>query len=59
MNNYRVISGVVFAIVALAHLLRIIDGWVITVNGQVAPMYISYLGFAVTGMLAIWAFKSK
>lgn len=59
MNNYRIISGIFFSIIALVHLLRILDNWVITANGQVVPMSISYMGFVATGMLAIWAFKSK
>jgi len=59
MKNYIAISGSIFAIVAFAHLLRIIDGWVVTVNGQVVPMTISYLAFVATAMLAIWAFRAK
>jgi hypothetical protein len=59
MKNYIAISGSIFAIVAFAHLLRIIDGWEVVVNGQAAPMMISYLAFATTTMLAIWAFRAK
>ena len=59
MKNYIAISGSIFAIVAFAHLLRIVDEWVVTVNGQVGPMYISYLAFVATGLLAVWAFRAK
>ena len=59
MKNYIAISGSIFAIVAFAHLLRIIDGWEVIVNGQVVPMVISYLSFVVTGLLSIWAFRAK
>jgi len=59
MKNYIAISGSIFAIVAFAHLLRIVDEWVVTVNGQVVPMYISYLAFVATGLLAVWAFRAK
>ena len=59
MKNYIAISGSIFAIVAFAHLIRIIDGWEVVVNGQAVPMTISYLAFVATGMLAIWAFRAK
>ena len=59
MKNYIAISGSIFAIVAFAHLLRIVDEWVVTVNGQVVPAYISYLAFIATGLLAVWAFRVK
>jgi len=59
MKNYIAISGSIFAIVAFAHLLRIIDGWEIIVNGQAVPMTISYMAFVATGLLAVWAFRAK
>jgi hypothetical protein len=59
MKNYVAISGSIFAIVAFAHLLRIIDGWDVIVNGQAVPMTISYMAFVATGLLAVWAFRAK
>jgi hypothetical protein len=59
MKNYIAISGSIFAIVAFAHLLRIIDGWEVIVNGQAVPMTISYMAFVATGLLAVWAFSAK
>ena len=59
MKNYIAISGSIFAIVAFAHLLRIIDGWEVVVNGQTVPMTISYMAFMATGLLAVWAFRAK
>lgn len=59
MKNYIAISGSIFAIVAFAHLLRIIDGWEVIVNGQAVPMTISYIAFVATGLLAVWAFRAK
>lgn len=59
MKNYIVISGLIFSIIAFAHLIRIINDWMVIINGQSLPMSISYLGFIVTTMLAIWAFTAK
>ncbi len=59
MKNYIAISGSIFAIVAFTHLIRIVDGWEVSVNGQAVPMIVSYLAFFATGMLAVWAFRAK
>ena len=59
MKNYIVISGLIFSIIAFAHLIRIINDWMVIINDQSLPMSISYLGFIVTTMLAIWAFTAK
>jgi len=59
MKNYIAISGSIFAIVAFAHLIRIIDGWEVVVNGQSVPVVVSYLSFVATGALAIWAFRDN
>ena len=59
MKNYIAISGSIFAIVAFAHLLRIIDGWDVIVNGQAVSMTISYMAFVATGLLAVWAFRAN
>ncbi|SFV77744.1 hypothetical protein MNB_SUP05-4-900 [hydrothermal vent metagenome] len=59
MKNYIAISGSIFAIVAFSHLIRIVDGWEVVVNGQAVPMTISYMAFVATGLLAVWAFRAK
>jgi hypothetical protein len=59
MKNYIAISGSIFAIMAFAHLIRIIDGWEVIINGQAVPVVVSYLAFVATGALAVWAFRDK
>jgi len=59
MKNYIAISGSIFAIVAFTHLIRIIDGWEVVINGQAVPMVVSYLAFVATGVLAVWAFRDN
>ena len=53
---YYIISGALFAIVALAHLCRLVFGWQIFVDETTIPMWVSWAGFAVPGPLAYWAF---
>jgi len=56
-RNYCAISGVLFSLVALAHLLRIAYGMSIQVDEYTVPMFVSWLGLIVPAGLAFWAFR--
>jgi len=56
-KGYFLISGVIFAIVALAHLLRVTQGWDIIVAGKVIPMWISWAGLVITAILAYFGLQ--
>ncbi|MCP5090220.1 MAG: hypothetical protein GY949_04780 [Gammaproteobacteria bacterium] len=56
-KSYCVISGVLFSLVALAHLLRIVYGVSLQVDDYVVPMFVSWIAFIVPGALAVWAFQ--
>ncbi len=56
-KEYCVVSGALFTLVALAHLLRIVYGMSIQVDDFVVPMLVSWIGLVVPGALAVWAFR--
>ena len=58
MNNkrYFLISGGLFSIVALVHLLRIINQTPVIFGTWEVPMVISWAGLIITGALSFWAF---
>ena len=56
-KNYCVVSGVLFSLVALAHLLRIVFGTQVVVDDFQVPMSVSYAGLLVPAGLAFWAFR--
>ena len=56
-RRYRIVSGAIFSLVAVAHLLRIVYGLSIQVDEYVVPMSVSWFGLAVTAGLAVWAFR--
>ena len=58
-RRYCVVSGVLFALVALAHLLRIVNDIPVLVDEYDVPMLVSWIGFAVPAGLAFWAFRLK
>lgn len=56
-KSYCVVSGVLFSLVALAHLLRIVYGVSLQVDDYVVPMFVSWIALIVPGALAVWAFR--
>ena len=51
-RQYLVVSAAIFLVVAVLHLIRIIDGVPVQVGSYSVPMYISWIGFIVPGLLA-------
>ena len=47
-------SGVVFAAVAVAHLVRLATGFEIVVGGIIVPVWVSFLGALIAALLAAW-----
>jgi hypothetical protein len=56
-KEYCVVSGVLFFLVALGHLLRIVYGMSIQVDEFVIPMSVSWIALIVSSALAVWAFR--
>jgi len=58
MARYELVSGTLFALIALAQLSRAILGLPAQVGTMSIPVWFSLVAFAVTAMLAVWAFRS-
>jgi hypothetical protein len=57
MSNYYVaISALIFALVTVAHLVRLIKRWTVNIGPYEVPMTISWAGFVIAALLAIWGF---
>jgi len=54
---YYAISGVLFAAVAVIHVLRLARGWEVLIGGWSMPAGASVAGLIVSGYLAIAAFR--
>ena len=57
MRTYIQTTGVVFAIVALAHVVRLVLDWPAQVAGWAVPIWISWVAILVAGALCVWAFR--
>jgi hypothetical protein len=58
MPRYEHVSGAVFATVAIAQLARAVLALPAQVGTVNIPVWASFIAFAVTGSLAIWAFRA-
>jgi hypothetical protein len=51
-KTFNVVASVIFALVALLHLLRIYMGWPIVIGSWTVPMWVSWIGLVVAGSLS-------
>ncbi|MGO9786312.1 MAG: hypothetical protein ACLPL5_05830 [Stellaceae bacterium] len=55
MNAFVILSGIVFAVVAVVHAARLFYGWPVRIGSASIPGWVSWLGVAGSGALAVWA----
>lgn len=55
-NTYAAVTALIFAIVALAHVLRIINRWPVRIGPYPVSMEVSWGALVVSALLAIWGF---
>ncbi len=51
------VAGIIFLIIALAHLARLSLGTVAILGTHVIPVWASGIGFAVSALMAMWMFR--
>ncbi|HVN76260.1 MAG TPA: hypothetical protein VMT19_08095 [Thermoanaerobaculaceae bacterium] len=52
---YLALSGAVFFLVAVFHLLRLVYHWQIVVGGTTIPLALSYVGLPASALYCAWA----
>lgn len=60
MTNHRFglrIAGVIFALIAIVHVIRLIVGIQIRIGDQGIPMWPSVVAAVVFGILALWFWR--
>jgi hypothetical protein len=57
MKPFTTIASVFFTIVAILHLLRLLQGWEIIVNRIHIPMWVSVFGCVIPALLAFMLWK--
>jgi hypothetical protein len=56
-RTFSLITAILFLLIALGQALRLLFGWHVTVENVVLPLWISWIGLAVTSYLAYLGFK--
>jgi hypothetical protein len=56
-KTFSLVAGVIFAVVALFHLVRIFMEWTVIIGDWSAPKSVSWVAFIVASGLAIFGFR--
>ena len=57
MRAYIQVSGVLFTLVALGHLLRVVLRWPLLIAGRPLPAIVSLIVLLGAGAMALWAWR--
>ncbi len=57
MKAYLGISGTIFGLIALLHVLRLVLDWPAQIGTWAVPFWVSWLAILLSGGLCIWAFR--
>ena len=58
-RNFALLAAVIFAALAVVHLIRALWGWPIMVNTTDIPIWLSWVALIVTGVLAVLGFRAS
>jgi len=53
-KTFLKIAAAIFGVVAVVHLVRILAGWPIVIDGWTFPMWVSWIGLIVSGGLSYY-----
>ena len=56
-KSYLSVTGVIFFIIAILHLLRLVLGWEAVIGSWNVPTWVSCVALVLSGYLAFSAFK--
>lgn len=58
-QKYIEISGLVFIVAAILHLVRASAGWSLVINGYAVPIYVSWVVVVLIGFMAYQSLELK
>jgi hypothetical protein len=54
MRASSIVAAIIFIIVAVLQGIRYFNGWEVTINGMVVPLWASLCGMVVPALMAVW-----
>ena len=58
-KTYAVVTGIIFLLIALLHLLRLLYGWEAIIAGWSVPDWVSVVALMIAGYLAYEGFRLR
>ena len=58
-DTYRLVSGIIFGVVAIIQVVRAISEWPVQIGPYAVPVWFSWVAFVVAGALCVAAFRSQ
>ena len=58
-SRYKVVSGVVFGVVAALQFVRAYSQWPVSIGNFDMPVWASWVATVVASSLCVWAFRSN
>lgn len=58
-RTYTRLTGVIFLLIAVLHLLRILYGWSAVIGGWPVPLWLSWVALIIGAYLAWWGLSRK
>ena len=55
-SSYGVVSALIFALVAIGHVVRLAKRWTVTIGPYNVSMNVSWAAVVVSALIAIWGF---
>jgi hypothetical protein len=55
-KSYAVLSALIFALVAVGHVVRLINWWTVQIGPYNVSMNVSWAALVVSALIAIWGF---
>ena len=59
LKLYVAVSALIFALVAIGHVVRLINRWTVAVGPYNVSMNVSWVALVVAALLAIWGFMQS
>jgi hypothetical protein len=56
-RSFFLITSILFFLIALLHALRLLQGWQVTIEGAVVPLWVSWIGLVIAVYLANQGFR--
>ncbi len=53
---YALASALIFAVVAAAHAIRLVNRWAVQVGPFSVPMSVSWIGLVIAALISVWGF---